>query len=191
MHGAARWSRYPSDSSRTARSGPATRPRRRAALVLHHHHYPIGARALPASRVRKIIPIRSALGVLPVSHGRTAHYLSSGAHDPARCPLSDDHPVRPALGLRPISHGPLSTVNHQATGPCPLASRRAARWWAGCMEVLAGPGILRTHLGRHGAGPQRVRGAEPPWSCTTITTLLAPGPCPLAVSGRSSPYGRR
>ena len=24
----------------------------------------------------------------------------------------------------------------------------------GCMELLAGPGILRTHLGRHGAGPE-------------------------------------
>ena len=23
----------------------------------------------------------------------------------------------------------------------------------GCMELLAGPGILRTHLGRYGAGP--------------------------------------
>ena len=24
----------------------------------------------------------------------------------------------------------------------------------GCMELLAGPGILRTHLGRHGAGSE-------------------------------------
>ena len=55
----------------------------------------------------------------------------------------------------------------------------------GCMELLAGPGILRTHLGRHGVGPQRVCGAKPPLPRTTITTRSAPGPCPLAASGRS------
>ena len=59
------------------------------------------------------------------------------------------------------------------------------RWLIGCMELLAGPGILRTHLGRHGVGPQRVCGAKPPLPRTTITTRSAPGPCPLAVSGRS------
>ena len=48
----------------------------------YHHHYPIGARALPASRVRKIIPLRPALGVLPVSHDRTALSLSSWALQP-------------------------------------------------------------------------------------------------------------
>ena len=48
----------------------------------YYRHNPIGARALPASRVQKIIPIRPALGVLPVSHGRTAHYLSSWALQP-------------------------------------------------------------------------------------------------------------
>ena len=48
----------------------------------YYRHNPIGARALPASRVQKVIPIRPALGVLPVSHGRTAHYLSSWALQP-------------------------------------------------------------------------------------------------------------
>ena len=60
----------------------------------------------------------------------------------------------------------------------------------GCMELLAGPGILRTHLGRHGAGPEecpRREAALAPYHHrlprTPINPRSAPGPCPLAMVG--------
>ena len=51
----------------------------------------------------------------------------------------------------------------------------------GCMELLAGSGILRTHLGRHGAGPE---------DCPRREAALAP--LPIAASYlHQSPIGAR
>ena len=85
MHGAARWSRYPSDSSRAARSGIGTlsAAESRACLVppslaSYPDQSPIGARAMPASHDRMTTAVRSASGPPPVSHGRTTSHCSTG-----------------------------------------------------------------------------------------------------------------
>ena len=123
MHGTARCSRYPSDSSRAARSGLGTlsAAESRACLVpppsraSYPHQLPIGARAMPASHDRMTIAVRSA---------------------PGPCPL--------AMAVR-------YPTTHLAIGPSPLAIAyavgRAARWWAGS------PGRTATVTQWGGPGP--------------------------------------
>ena len=78
MHGAALCSRYPSDSSRTARSRPGLTARGGKPRISHTTiNSPTGARAMPDSHDRMTTFMLSALGPLPASHDCMKTYQSS------------------------------------------------------------------------------------------------------------------
>ena len=116
----------------------------------YHHHYPIGARALPSSRVRKIIPIRSA-GPRTVTHlqrhqslhGPPGHWPAhprtrrpslAGNSDAARAPRAARHRAvntqdmtRTPGGPDRVCHvtrWPLMTAHEPGHGSFPSAFKR-------------------------------------------------------------------
>ena len=79
MHGAARCFRYPSNSSRTARSRPGLTARGGKPRTSHTTtNSPTGARAMPASHDRMTTFMRPASGPLPASHDCMKTYQGLG-----------------------------------------------------------------------------------------------------------------